>query len=98
MDTLPAFDQLQLRLVDHIQWRYAVMRPLVLFDDRTAPQRAAEPPTHPETVRTLPRRFRRQGTLGRFPGQTEMPGPRRGQPIPAVVVEELTRLKALYPD
>ncbi|MBV9483627.1 MAG: helix-turn-helix domain-containing protein [Acidobacteria bacterium] len=98
MDTMPAFDQLQLRFVDHIQWRYEVIRPLVLFDDRTATQRAAETHTHPETVRKLTRRFRHQGTLGLFPGQTEIPGPRRGQPIPAVVVEELTRLKALYQD
>ena len=27
MDTMPAFDQLQLRFVDHIQWRYEVIRP-----------------------------------------------------------------------
>jgi Helix-turn-helix domain/Integrase core domain len=96
MDAMPAFDQLQLRFVDHIQWRYEVIRPLVLFDDRTATQRAAETHTHPETVRKLTRRFQHQGTLGLFPEHTEVTRPRRGQPIPAGVVEELTRLKALY--
>jgi len=96
MDAMPAFDQLQLRFVDHIQWRYEVIRPLVLFDDRTAIQRAAETHTHPETVRKLTRRFRHQGTLGLFPEHTEVTRPRQGQPIPAVVVEELTRLKTLY--
>jgi hypothetical protein len=96
MNTMPAFDQLQLRFVDHIQWRYEVIRPLVLFDDRTATQRAAETHTHPETVRKLTRRFRRQGTLGLLPEHTAVTQPRRGQAIPATVMEELTRLKALY--
>ena len=82
--------------VDQVQWRYEVIRPLVLFDDRTAAQRAAETHTHPETVRKLTRRFRHQGTLGLFPEHTEIVSPRRGQPVPATVVEELTRLKALY--
>jgi hypothetical protein len=96
MDALPAFDQLQLRFVDPIQWRYEVIRPFVLFDDRTATQRAAETHTHPETVRKLTRRFRHQGTLGLFPAHTEISSPRRGQPIPVAVVDELTRLTALY--
>ena len=96
MDAMPAFDPLQLRFVDHIQWRYEVIRPLVLFDDRPATQRATETHTHPETVRKLTRRFQRQGTLGLFPEHTEVTRPHRGQPIPVVVVEELTRLKGLY--
>ena len=79
MDAMPAFDQLQLRFVDHIQWRYEVSRPIVLFDDRTATQRAAETHTHPETVRKLTRRFQHQGTLGLFPEHTEVTRPRRGR-------------------
>jgi hypothetical protein len=39
------FAQLQLDFVDQIQWRYEVIRPLVLLADRTATQRAQE--THP---------------------------------------------------
>lgn len=93
MDALPAFDQLQFG--DHIQWRYEVIRPLVLFDDRPATQRAVETHTHPETVRKLTRRFRQQGMLGLFPEHTEILPPRRGQPVPSTVVEELMRLKAL---
>jgi len=96
MDAMPAFDQLQLRFVDHIQWRYEVIRPLVLFDDRTATQRAVETHTHPETVRKLTRRFRHQGTLGLFPDHTEILSPRRGQQVPDTVVEALARLKARY--
>ena len=82
--------------VDQGQGRYAVMRPLVLFDDRTAARRAVETDTHPETVRKLTRRFRRQGILGLFPDQTAMIMPSRGQQVPSEVVEELARLKALY--
>jgi hypothetical protein len=39
MDSATAFAHLQLRLVDQTQWRYEVMRPLVLFADRTAAER-----------------------------------------------------------
>jgi hypothetical protein len=34
MDSTAAFAQLQLRFVDQTQWRYEVIRPLVLFADR----------------------------------------------------------------
>jgi site-specific recombinase XerD len=53
-----AFAQLQLGFIDQIQWRDEVIRPLVLFADRTAQQRAQETETHPDTVRTLQRCFR----------------------------------------
>ena len=96
MEPLADFAQLELHFVDQVQWRYEVIRPLVLFDDRTAAQRAVETDTHPETVRKLTRRFRRQGILGLFPNQTEMIMPSRGQQVPSEVVEELARLKALY--
>ena len=79
MEPLTDFAPLQLHFVDQVQWRYEVIRPLILFDDRTAAQRAVETHTHPETVRTLTRRFRHQGILGLFPDQTEIiiaqPGP-----------------------
>jgi hypothetical protein len=45
-----AFAQLQLGFVDQTQWRYEVIRPLVLFADRTAPQRAQETDTQPIVV------------------------------------------------
>jgi transposase InsO family protein len=96
MDAMPDFDQLQLRFVDHVQWRYELIRPVVLMENRTAAQRAEETHTHPETVRDLTRRFRQQGTLGLFPEHTELIRPRRGKPVPEAVVEELARLKALY--
>jgi hypothetical protein len=40
MEPMPDFAQLQLHFVDQIQWRYEVIRPVVLFADRTAAQRA----------------------------------------------------------
>jgi hypothetical protein len=95
LDSLPAFAHLHLRFVDHVQWRYELMRPVVLLDNRTAPQRAAEPQTPPATVRHLARRVRQQGPLGLFPEPTEISPPSRGKPVPDVVVEELARLNAL---
>jgi hypothetical protein len=58
-----AFAQLQLGFTDQTQRRYEVIRPLVLFADRTATQRAQETATHatnghfrtslPATLRTI---------------------------------------------
>jgi hypothetical protein len=91
-----AFAQLQLGFVDQTQWRYEVIRPLVLFADHTASQRARETGTHPDTVRTLQRRFRQQGMLGLLPSDVEVVHRRRASSIPAAVRQEVDRLKALY--
>jgi transposase len=96
VEPLRDFAQLQLHFVDHIQWRYEVIRPLVLFADDTAAQRAEETHLHPDTVRRLTRRFRQHGMLGLLPDQTEMVTPSRGRHVPAEVVAEVSRLKALY--
>ena len=58
MDPTHAFAQLRLGFVDPIQWRYEVIRPLVLSGDETATPRAQETLTPPDTGRTLARRFR----------------------------------------
>jgi transposase len=91
-----AFAQLQLGFVDQTQWRYEVIRPLVLFADRTAAQRAQETDTHPDTVRALQRRFRQQGMQGLLPADVEVVHRRRASPVPEAVRQELDRLKALY--
>jgi transposase len=90
------FAQLQLHFVDHVQWRYEVIRPLVLFETLTATQRAKDTHTHSDTVRRLTRRFRQQGMLGLFPNQVEVASPSRGRQIPEAVIQEIARLKALY--
>jgi transposase len=91
-----AFVQLQLGFVDQTQWRYELIRPLVLFADRTAQQRAQETQTHPDTVRRLQRRFRQQGILGLLPDHVKVVIRRRAPPIPAPVRQEIDRLKARY--
>jgi Homeodomain-like domain/Integrase core domain len=90
------FAQLQLGFVDQTQRRYEVIRPLVLFADRTAAQRAREPQTHPDTVRTLHRRFQHQGMLGLLPSDVEVIIRERATRIPDAVRQEMDRLKALY--
>ena len=96
MDPTAAFAQLQLGFVDQTQWRYEVIRPLVLFADRTAAQRAQETDTHPDTVRTLRRRFRQQGMRGLLPADVEVVPRKRASPIPEAVRQEIDRLKTLY--
>ena len=75
MQPLLDFDQLQPRFRDPVQRRYEIIRPLVLFPDRTAAQRAQETHTHPETVGTLKRRFEPQGMLGLLPDHVEIVTP-----------------------
>ena len=90
------FAQLQLQFVDQTQWRYEVIRPIVLFADRTPRQRADETDTHPATVRTLTRRFRQQGMVGLLPEDVEVTVRARVPRVPEVVRQEIDRLKALY--
>ncbi len=93
---LPDADEPQLPFTDPTQYRYELIRPLVLFQDRTATQRAQETATHPDTVGSLKRRFEAQGMLGLFPGTIEVVPARRRRRVPAEVVQELQRLKGLY--
>jgi transposase InsO family protein len=96
MEAASDFAQLELRFVDQIQWRYELIRPLVLFENRPATHRAQETQTHPETVRKLRRRFQQQGMLGLLRDGVEVvpqaPSPR----VSEAVIEEIGRLKALY--
>ena len=69
MDSTAEFAQLQLRFVDQTQWRYEVIRPLVLFADRTAPQRAHETATHPDTGPHVPPALPPAGDAGAPPHQ-----------------------------
>ena len=74
---------------------YEIIRPLVLFQDRTAIQRAEETRSHPETIGTLKRRFEQQGMLGLLPGHLHIgPSGRRGR-VPEAVVQEFKQLKGL---
>jgi hypothetical protein len=90
------FAQLQLGFVDQTQWRYEIIRPLVLFADRTTSQRAQGTETHPDTVRTLQRRFRQQGMAGLLAADVEVVHRKRASPVPDAVRQEVDRLKALY--
>jgi hypothetical protein len=93
---LPDFDQLQELFRDPIQRRYEIIRPLVLFHDRTATQRAEETHTHPETVGTLKRCFEQQGMLGLFPDSVEVVPSGSRPRVSDAVMQELQRLKGLY--
>ena len=98
MGVVPTEDVAQLRLqwTDRTPWRYEVIRPLVLFADRTPPQRSRETQTHPATVRRLTRRFRQQGMLGLLPADMEVVARGKTTQIPDPVRHELARLKVLY--
>src|SRR5207302_3775493 len=89
-------DNPQLPLDDVMQQRYARIRPLVLWQDRTASQRAQETDTHPATVGALKRRFDAQGMLGLLPETLQVLPVGRRRRVPDEVVEELQRLQGLY--
>src|SRR5256885_255083 len=92
------FAQLQLQFVDQIQWRYELIRPLVLFAEGTPTQRAEDTHTHPDTVRTFLRRFRQEGMLGLLPTDIEVAPRPRASRVPEAVRQEIARLKALDND
>ena len=96
MLSLPDFDQLQELFRDPIQRRYEIIRPFVLFHDRTATPRAEETHTHPETVGTLKRRFEQQGMLGLFPDSVDIVPSGSRPRVSNAVGQELQRLKGLY--
>jgi len=96
MEPIRDFAQLQLHFVDQIQWRYELIRPLVLFAEGTPTQRAEETHTHPDTVRTFTRRFQQQGLLGLLPGSVEVVPRGRAPQVPEAVRQEIARLKSLY--
>lgn len=90
------FAHRQLHFTDQTQRRYEVVRPRLLFKDRTATQRAQETETHPDTVRTFLRRFRQQGMRGLRPDRVEVSPSGRVSRVPEAVRQEIARLKALY--
>jgi transposase len=90
------FAQLQLHITDQMQWRYELIRPLVLFEEGTPAQRAQETHTHPDTVRTFARRFNKQGMLGLVPNDVEVAKTGRPRRVSEQVQQEIHRLKALY--
>jgi putative transposase len=92
------FAQLQLQFVDQIQWRYELIRPLVLLAEGTPTQRAEETHTHPDTVRTFLRRFRQEGLLGLLPTDIAVAPRPRASWVPEAVRQEMARLKALDND
>jgi transposase InsO family protein len=92
----PDAEDPQLPFNDPMQQRYEIIRPIVLFGDRTATQRAQETATHPETVGQFKRRFAQQGMLGLLPTTSEVIATRRRRRVPDTVVQELQRLKGLY--
>jgi hypothetical protein len=92
------FAQLQLQFVDQIQWRYALIRPLVLFAAGTPTQRAEDTHTHPDTGRTFLRRFRQEGMRGLLPTDIEVAPRPRASRGPEAVRQEMARLKALDHD
>jgi hypothetical protein len=96
MEAASDFAQLELRFVDHIQWRSELIRPLILFENRPATHRAQETPTHPETVRKLRRRFQQQGMLGLLLDGVEVVPQAPPSRVSAAVIEEINRLKTLY--
>jgi hypothetical protein len=89
MEVASDFAQLELRFVDQLPWRYELIRPLILFENRPATHRAQETHTHPETVRKLRRRFQQQGMLGLLLDGVEVIPPAPTPRVSAAVTEEI---------
>jgi hypothetical protein len=86
---------LPLQCGEQLQWRSALIRPLVLCADGTPTHRAEAPHTPPDTGRTVGRRFPQQGMLALLPGSLAVVPRGRAPPVPEEVRQELARLKSL---
>jgi Homeodomain-like domain len=95
MEAASDFAPLAWRVVDQLPWRSELIRPLVLFENGPATQRAQATHTHPDTVRKLRRRCQRQGMLGLLRDGVEVvpqaPPPR----VSEAVIEAIDRRTAL---
>ena len=96
MRPAPDADDAQLPFLAPTQYRYELIRPLLLYPEQTATQRAQETGTHPATVGRLKRCFAQQGMLGLGPGPLHVRPAQRQLRVPDPVVHELQRLKGLY--
>jgi hypothetical protein len=89
-------DHPHLPLHDVLPQRAALIRPLGLWPECTASQRAQETDTHPATVGALKRRLAQPGMLGLLPETLQVIPVGRRRRVPDEVVEALQRLKGLY--
>src|SRR5262249_57233199 len=92
----PNADDSQLLFLDPTQYRYELIRPLLLCPERTATQRAQETGTHPETIGRLKRRFAQQGMLGLVPDTLDVHPAHRHLRVPDTVLHQLQRLQGVY--
>ena len=93
------FQQLQLHFVDHVQWSYELIRPLVLFQEptpQTTRERAQDARVHPRTVQRHLRYFQQRGMRGLVPELRNMQQWPRSRQVPETIVREVLRLKSLY--
>jgi hypothetical protein len=97
VDAASDFVHLQPRLVNLIQRRYELIRPLVLLNEGTPAERAQATNTHPDTVRTFLHRFQTQGMLGLGLHDVDVVPHAQPHRVSEAVRQEIARLKALYP-
>ena len=90
------FQQLALQFVDHVQWSYELIRPLVIFQEGTPQERADQTQVHTSTVRRHLRSFERQGMRGLVPELRSLKHWPRAHRVPEAVVREVLRLKSLH--
>ena len=93
---LPDADDSQLPFLDPTQYRYELIRPLLLCPERTATQRAQETGTIQKPWAASSVALRSRGMLGLVPDTLDVHPAQRQLRVPDTVVPELQRLKGLY--
>jgi transposase len=95
MSGTEAFDQLQLRFIDPIQFEYEVIRPIVLFAEGVT-ERSRQTGIPRTTVSDKARRFVEKGMLGLVQQYAKASG-NAPNLFPEPVAAHILYLKALYP-
>lgn len=89
------FEQLKLKFVDYIQHDYELIRPIVLFAERTA-ERSRQTGVERTVVGEKARRFAEDGMLGLVDQRTQKSG-RKGHEYPEPIAAHILYLKQIYP-
>ena len=95
MDATQAFQDLQLRLTDPIQFDYEVIRP-ILLDDQTIAERSRQTAIERTVIGDKARRFVQEGMLGLVDQRATNAG-RKPHDFPSPVARYILHVKQMYP-
>ena len=60
------FELLEVKFIDEVQRKYEIIRPVILFEDKTVLERSQQTKVHHKAIQKYIRRFEKSGMKGFF--------------------------------